>query len=169
MLVTNPSIGITTEIQPFRDIEGFYNMDVLCTCIERKGYKCVRCDPNCMNGLINEELFDALMLSFPTNQNVCTLLVKETQHQHYTSVQLIDQEILLFDSLETRPIMYEIEQGMQYIKRNMNGPDGAVMLILSDRFNTESRVPSVLETDSEARGTGPYGSIGASIEQFEDV
>ena len=56
MLVTNPSIGITTDIQPFRDIEGFYNMDVLSTCIERKGYKCVQCDPNCMNGLNNEEL-----------------------------------------------------------------------------------------------------------------
>ena len=169
MLVTNPSIDITTDIQPFRDIEGFYNMDVLSTCIERKGYKCVRCDPNCMNGLNDEELFDALMLSFPTNQNVCTLLVKETQHQHYTSLQLIDHEILLLDSLKSEPIRYAIEQGMQYIRKYMNGPDSAVMLILSDRFNIESRVPSVPKNDFEARGTSPCGSIGSSMEQFEDV
>ena len=131
-MVNNPSLGLLTELEPMRDIEGFYSVEVLKFTLEAHKFQMNRINDSALIGLTPEESGRYVILSLKKTSGIEPLIIRERHHQHWITISFQGATPLLKDSQKTKAIPITIGQFGDMILNNLVSPGGVFFLSKDD-------------------------------------
>jgi hypothetical protein len=122
--MANNTVGLTEELEPQRDREGYYTWEVLSTALGTKGYTCRHIDEQVIVKDISPKEVCANILNHVIPVR---LLIRLVHSQHWVTVKVIHGSIILLDSSKPSPRKLTDEQLGQYVTASVKHP-GAVCI-----------------------------------------
>ncbi|MEW8547709.1 MAG: hypothetical protein AB2693_29730, partial [Candidatus Thiodiazotropha sp.] len=124
-MVDNPSLGLLTELEPMRDIEGFYSVEVIKFTLEGHGYQMNRINVSALTGLSAVESGLYVMSSLQKQSEIISLIIRLRLQIHWITVSFpSSRNPLLKDSEKLKPIPITIVQLGDLFLNNLVNPGG---------------------------------------------
>ena len=127
-MADNPSLGLRADLEPMRDIEGFYSVEVIKATVENNGMELNKIDERTLLNLSALEIGASVLSNLQEEVGMVSLIIRERNHQHWININVHGSMPILKDSQMPLPIPLSTEQLGNIIKNNMESP-GAVFFL----------------------------------------
>ena len=127
-MANNPALGISNLIEPMRDKEGFYSVEVLSTLFEQKGYTMSRVDQRTVQGLSPEEIGSYVVKTVNNDIGFVCLIVRPRNEQHWVTLTAESDILLYRDSHLQIPRLLTYAELGDILKSNMVMPGSVFFL-----------------------------------------
>lgn len=116
----NPSFGFNIQLEPMRDREGFYSIEVLQSVLQDFGFNML---PLNFSSFVNQELREigvTVCKQLMCEYGMATLIVKPVNSQHWVTIKVVNEQIQYLDSKQKTPELLTVEQLGRYILCNLS-------------------------------------------------
>ena len=134
-MADNPSLGLRADLEPMRDIEGFYSVEVINATVENHNFELNKIDERTLLGLSALEIGECVLSNLEEQVGMVSLIIRKQSHQHWICINVHDLMPILKDSQMPSPVPLTTEQFGNIIKNNMESP-GAVFFLSGGKPET---------------------------------
>ena len=140
-MLDNPAFGLQAELEPMRDIKGFYSIEVIKATLEAHGFILNRINDSALIGLSPAESWWYVITALLEQTGVVSLIIRQRHHPHYINVSYKNNTPFLKDSQRPMAMPITTEELGELIINNLISP-GAVFFLSKDdtskdRISTE--------------------------------
>ena len=133
-MLNDPSHGPVIPVEPMRDREGFYSVEVLQSALRRRGYEMLQVNPMTLFNVQPPEVGRTIINELISNFGVCTLIVRLARHAHWISIRADESTSIIMDSKAHLPRVISYNELGWFLHRNLSNP-GAVYFIIQEEDN----------------------------------
>ena len=127
-MIINPSLGFLAELEPMRDQEGFYSIEVLKATVKDHGFEMNKIDERALLGQNPNSIGRYVTSNLHEQVGMVSLIIRQRNHQHWLNITVQDSTPILRDSLIPFPRPITIDELGHFIGNNLESP-GAVFFL----------------------------------------
>ncbi|CAG2241996.1 JOSD [Mytilus edulis] len=146
-MVNNPAQGLTVALEPMRDKEGFYSVEVLHWVLKVKGYEMHKLNAAAIKPLTTTETENNLIGHLMSEFRMAVLIIRPRTSQHWISIRYLNDTVMFLDSKVKAPRIITYEELGDYVLQNSDDP-GAVYFLSSSHESTQDvHIPNKTSKD----------------------
>lgn len=142
-MLKNPSLGLTAELEPMRDREGFYSVEVLKATLEAHGFELNKIDERALVDMCPLDVGSYIVSNLQEQLGMASIIIRKRNHQHWINISVQGSTPILKDSQQPLPKPLTMEQLGDIIRANLECPGAVFFLSRNVTTAAHNRAPKV--------------------------